>query len=119
MTIEDESGDVQCVLWPRVFARYRRALRGSLRLPGVALQVQFPQRFAVLAALPRGDAVGPRRGAGGGLPGAGPVAVAGPLVPVGIFGFGGYMAMLVGMQLPTDVRVELTPAEAKAWRADH
>ncbi len=43
----------------------------------------------------------------------------GSLVPVGIFGFGGYMAMLVGMQLPTDVRVELTPAEAKAWRADH
>ena len=35
----------------------------------------------------------------------------------GIFGFGGYMAMLVGMQLPTDARVELTPQEAKAWRA--
>ena len=28
VTIEDESGDVQCVLWPRVFARSRHALRG-------------------------------------------------------------------------------------------
>ena len=27
-TIEDESGEVQCVLWPWVFARYRRALCG-------------------------------------------------------------------------------------------
>ena len=32
VTIEDESGDVQCVLWPRVFARYRWALRGPLLL---------------------------------------------------------------------------------------
>ena len=32
MTIEDESGDVQCVLWPRVFARSRQALRGPLLL---------------------------------------------------------------------------------------
>ena len=37
--------------------------------------------------------------------------------PGGIFGLGGYLAMLVGMQLPTDARVELTPAEVKAWRA--
>ena len=32
VTIEDESGDVQCVLWPRVFARSRRALRGRVLL---------------------------------------------------------------------------------------
>ena len=32
VTIEDESGDVQCVLWPRVFARSRHALRGPLLL---------------------------------------------------------------------------------------
>ena len=32
MTIEDESGAVQCVLGPRVFARYRRALRGPVLL---------------------------------------------------------------------------------------
>ena len=32
MTIEDESGEVQCVLWPRVFARSRRALRGPVLL---------------------------------------------------------------------------------------
>ena len=32
VTIEDESGDVQCVLWPRVFARFRPALRGPLLL---------------------------------------------------------------------------------------
>ena len=32
VTIEDESGDVQCVLWPRVFARYRHALRGRVLL---------------------------------------------------------------------------------------
>lgn len=37
--------------------------------------------------------------------------------PGTIFGLGGYLAMLVGMQLPTEARVELTPAEAKAWRA--
>ena len=32
VTIEDESGDVQCVLWPRVFARSRQALRGLVLL---------------------------------------------------------------------------------------
>ena len=32
VTIEDESGAVQCVLWPRVFARCRRALRGPVLL---------------------------------------------------------------------------------------
>ena len=32
VTIEDESGEVQCVLWPRVFARSRRALRGPVLL---------------------------------------------------------------------------------------
>ena len=37
--------------------------------------------------------------------------------PGTIFGLGGYLSMLVGMQLPTEARVELTPAEAKAWRA--
>ena len=36
---------------------------------------------------------------------------------IGIFEFGGYLTMLVAMQLPTDARVELTPQEAKAWRA--
>ena len=32
VTVEDESGEVQCVLWPRVFARSRRALRGAVLL---------------------------------------------------------------------------------------
>ena len=32
VTIEDESGELQCVLWPRVFARYRHALRGPVLL---------------------------------------------------------------------------------------
>ena len=30
VTIEDESGEVQLILWPRVFARYRRALRSRV-----------------------------------------------------------------------------------------
>ena len=30
VTIEDESGEVQLILWPRVFARYRRELRGQV-----------------------------------------------------------------------------------------
>ena len=37
--------------------------------------------------------------------------------PGGIFGLNGYLSLLVGMQLPTDARVELTPEEEKAWRA--
>ena len=32
VTIEDESGEVQLILWPRVFARYRRALRSRVLL---------------------------------------------------------------------------------------
>ena len=32
VTIEDESGEVQCLLWPRVFARSRFALRGPVLL---------------------------------------------------------------------------------------
>ena len=32
VTIEDESGEVQCVLGPRVFARSRHALRGPVLL---------------------------------------------------------------------------------------
>ncbi len=32
VTIEDESGEVQIILWPRVFARYRRALRSRVLL---------------------------------------------------------------------------------------
>ena len=32
VTIEDESGDVQCALWPRGFARSRQALRGPVLL---------------------------------------------------------------------------------------
>ena len=35
----------------------------------------------------------------------------------GMFGYGGYMAMLVGMQLPTEMRTTLSDREAKAWRA--
>ncbi len=32
VTIEDESGEVQLILWPRVFARYRRELRSQVLL---------------------------------------------------------------------------------------
>ena len=32
VTIEDESGAVQCLLGPRIFARSHRALRGSVLL---------------------------------------------------------------------------------------
>ena len=32
VTIEDESGEVQLILWPRIFARYRRELRSQVLL---------------------------------------------------------------------------------------
>ena len=32
VTIEDETGDVQLIAWPRVFARYKRELGNSVLL---------------------------------------------------------------------------------------
>ena len=32
MTIEDETGDVQLIVWPRVFARYKRELGNHVLL---------------------------------------------------------------------------------------
>ena len=38
VTIEDETGDVQLIVWPRVFARYKRELGNSVLLAkGVVL----------------------------------------------------------------------------------
>ena len=48
----------------------------------------------------------------------GPSRLLGNLVTGGgMFGYGGYMAMLVGMQVPTEMRTTLSDREAKAWRA--
>ena len=48
----------------------------------------------------------------------GPSRLVGGLIPPGsIFGFGGYMSMLLGLRVPTKAVAELTAQEAKAWRA--
>ena len=65
MTIEDESGEVQCVLWPRVFARSRQALRGPVLLvTGAVARWDGTTTLASSASRARSyqgvDAAGPR-----------------------------------------------------------
>ena len=47
---------------------------------------------------------------------AAPSPLAKTLVPEGIFGFAGYMSMLVGQRVPTEARGALTGQERKLWR---
>lgn len=48
----------------------------------------------------------------------GPSRLLGNLLPGGgMFGYGGYMSMLVGMQVPTEARSTLSDREARVWRA--
>ncbi|MFC3264918.1 error-prone DNA polymerase [Camelimonas abortus] len=91
ITLEDETGVANIIVWPKVFARFRRAVlgttlveaRGRLQREGEVTHIiarEIIDLSASLAMLPLRDADAPAAAASPDPPGAGPAAFAPPAI---------------------------------------